>query len=197
MGPCKIISQRLQNSHEKHIRSYVNHMESNQIMKNHMAVSSLFKQHIYIYNRLIQPTFWIYLKILISIFLVFFACPAIFRPRNINLRVETFDLVPSILNFVNFWTISWPSQFPSFSGFLTFPNSLTIFAQFPTTPSSARAYIFIFLKLFLQKIKKGRGPLWYFFCYFEQLLTSASSFSDNFAPDWAGQTWMSISRRSF
>ena len=40
-------------------------------------------------------------------------------------------------------------------------------------PSPARAYFFTFLLQFLIKV---RGPFWYIFCYFEQLLTSESSF---------------------
>ena len=48
-------------------------------------------------------------------FSFFFGFPAIFRPQNVNLRFEIFNLVPSMLNFVQFSTISWPSKFPRFS----------------------------------------------------------------------------------
>ena len=64
-------------------------------------------------NPQIRPKFYKILENFDFNFQFFFGFPDIFRPRNINLRVEIFNLVPSMLNFVHFSAISWPSTFPS------------------------------------------------------------------------------------
>ena len=75
----------------------------------------------------IRPTFYKILKKNDLSFRFLFGFPAAFRSRNINLRVEIFNRVPSMLNFVQFLTISWPFQFHFFFECLT---SLLIFHVF-------------------------------------------------------------------
>ena len=66
-------------------------------------------------NPRIRPTVYKILENFDLNFRFFWGVPDIFRPRNINLWVEIFNLVPSMLNLVHFSAISWPSKFPTYA----------------------------------------------------------------------------------
>ena len=82
---------------------------------NHLAVSILYNSSEILYNPRIRPNFWKKVVNLNGHFWFFFGFQVIFRPRNINLRVRILILVPSVFDFVQFSTISWPSKFPSYA----------------------------------------------------------------------------------